>query len=168
MFTANIFMSEPMDLTPPTNGHMYVHPSWTFTIPEPGIPPQPSYLAILPQPSHPVVPPQVSSSVPPYLHLASHHFQPLHSPPIISPPVSLPNVNMDNAFYVNPHEHQVFAIPHIYHLSPTASLYQPAPCSSPDLSLLSYQPIIPSSIPMPVPWAPIPDLDQSFHNHSHT
>jgi len=159
-----------MDLTSPTNGRMYARPSRTFTIPEPGVPPQPSYPAVLPQPSHPVVPPQVSSSVPPYLHSASRRFQPLRSPQIISPPVSLPNVNsivMDNAFYVNPHEHQVFTIPRVYRHSPTASLHQPAPRSSPVLSYLSYQPIVPSLIAAPVPRAPIPDLDRSFHNRSH-
>ena len=142
-------MSEPMDFTSPTNGHIYSRPSRSFTIPEPGVPPQPSYPVVLPQSSHPVVPPQVSSSVPPYLHTASRRFQPLRSPQIISPPVSLPNVNsivMDNAFYVNPHEHQVFAIPRVYHHSPTTSLHQPAPRSSPGLSYVSYQPVVPSSI----------------------
>ena len=32
MFSANIFMSKSMDLTSPTNGPMYAHPSQTFTI----------------------------------------------------------------------------------------------------------------------------------------
>ena len=163
-------MSEPMDLTSPTHGHIYAHSLQLPTALEPGVPLQPSYPAI---PSHPtgllppsylVTAPHASTSVPPYLHSANRRFQPFQSPPIVSPPVSLPNAYSlvaDNAFRL---DQPPFIVPQIR--SPTASLRQPASHISPVLSYMSRHSIIPSPIAVPVARAPIPDLNHLINNHS--
>jgi hypothetical protein len=152
-------MSEPMDLTSPAHGRIYARPSQAFSIPEPGVPPQPSY---------PVIPPHTSNSVPPYLYSANRRFQPLQSPPILSPLISLPNASslaVDNAFHLDPHDQRSLPTPHIFRRSPTVSLRLPIQHTSPGLSYTSYHP---PPIAAPVARAPIPNLDQSLHNRSHT
>jgi len=155
-------MSEPMDLTLPTHSHIYACSLQAFTIPEPGVPPQLSY---------PTNPPYASSSVPPYFYSSNRCIQTLQSPPIISPPIFLPNVNslvIDNALHISLCDQHGLTILHVYHHPLAASFHQPAQHTSPVLSYASYHSLISSLIAAPVAQVPILDLDQSFHNHSHT
>ena len=150
------FMSEPMDLTSPTHGRIYVHPSRTFAIPEPSVQPQPSY---------PVIAPRTSNSVPPNMHSANHHLQPLISPSFISPPLSLPNIHSptpDTIFHL-----QSIAPLQNFRCFNNSQPHQPILRNSPRLSYVTHHSVIPSSIAAPVPCAPISNLDRSFHNHSH-
>ena len=148
-------MSESMDLTSLTHGRIYAHPLHTFTILEPGIQPQPSY---------PVTTPQTSSLVPPNMHSSNRRLQPLISPSFISPPLSLPNIQSptpDTIFH-----HQSIAPLQNFRCFNNSQPHQPTLCNSPGLSYVTHHSVIPSSIAMPVPHAPISNLDCSFHNHS--
>jgi len=149
------FMSKPMDLTSPTHGCIYARPSRTFTILEPSVQPQPSY---------PVIAPQISNSVPPNMHSANRHLQPLLSPSFISPPLSLPNIQSptpDTIF----HHQSIPPLQTFCHLD-NSQYHQPTLRNSPGISYITYRSVIPSSIAAPVPHAPISNLDHSFHNHS--
>ena len=156
-------MSEPMDFTSPTHGHIYARTSRVLSILEPGIQSQLLY------PVNPNIPPQISNSVPPYLYSANRRLQPLLSPSIISPTLSLPHIlstTPDNILHhqsLMPSAYRRLNNPHFHQPTPHGSPgLRPPPIASP---IENFYP--PQYAPAAMPDAMNPPLQTHSQAHSH-